>query len=109
MRTVLLAASWVFLTILSAGKVTLSDGSPQGSAPSISANELLRKAVDHELRADKEDQSHWMYKSTTNKSGREVTKEVIETKQGNLDRLLSINGKAINEEQEKRRMNASGD
>jgi Tfp pilus assembly protein PilN len=83
------------------GKVALSDGSIRRGTTRISANELLHKVVDHELRADKEDQSRWMYKSTTRKSGRVVTKEVIETKQGDLDRLLSINGKAINEEQQK--------
>lgn len=87
--------------MISAGKVTLSDGSVARSTTRISANELLRKVVDHELRADKVDQSYWMYKSTMRKSGRIVTKEVIETKQGDLDRLLSINGKAISEEQQK--------
>jgi hypothetical protein len=100
MRTSLLATSLVLWIVLT-GKVTLSDGPVQGDASSVSADELLRKAVDHELRADKEDQSHWMYKSTTSRSGRAVTKEVIETKQGDLDRLLSINGKAISEEQQK--------
>src|SRR5690242_3840529 len=100
MRTLPLAASLVFFTVV-AGQATLSDGPVKREGPTVSANELLRNAVDHELRADKEDQSHWMYKSTTHKSGRVVTKEVIETKQGDLDRLLSINGKAISEEQQK--------
>lgn len=100
MRTLLLAAGLIFYILLP-GKVTLSDGPVKHDAPSVSANALLSKAVDHELRVDKEDQSHWMYKSTTRNPGRVVTKEVIETKQGELDRLLSINGKAISEEQQK--------
>lgn len=100
MRRLPLAMSLAFCFIF-AGKTALSDGPVQGGAPQISANELLRKVVDHELQAGKEDQSHWMYKSATRKPGRTVTKEVIETKQGELDRLVSINGKPIGEVQRK--------
>ncbi|HEY6903467.1 MAG TPA: hypothetical protein VI216_04120 [Candidatus Acidoferrales bacterium] len=104
MRNLPLAAFFVWGSFL-AGSATLLVGSPgtasTGGRHHVSASELLRTVVDNELRADKEDQSHWMYKSTKRKSGRVETKEVVETKDGELDRLLSINGKAVSEQQEK--------
>src|SRR5579862_994766 len=103
MRNLRLATFLVCGTLL-VGGAALSAGSP-GTASRVrhrvSAQDLLRKVVEHEISADKEDQSHWMYESTERKPGRVVTKEVIETKQGDLDRLLSINGKEISEEQQK--------
>ncbi len=104
MRNLSFAAFFVCGSLL-AGGAALSGGSPGTTSTAgrhrLSASELLRTVVQHEISADKEDQSHWMYKSTQRKSGRVVTKEVIETKEGDLDRLLSINGKDISEQQQK--------
>jgi hypothetical protein len=97
---------YIFCTLLVAG-ATLSAGSP-GTTPTgrrhhVSAQELLRQVVDNELRADKEAQSHWMYKSTKRKSGRVETKEVVETKEGELHRLISIDGTLSQEQQKSER------
>jgi len=104
MRSLPLASVFVCGTLLVAS-AALSAGSPstasRGGRHRLSASELLRAVVQHEISADKEDQSHWMYKSTERKPGRVVTKEVIETKEGELDRLVAIDGKPVSEEQQK--------
>lgn len=105
MRNLTLAAVYLFCTLLVAG-ATPSAGSPGTTTSAsrshhLSAQELLRNVVNNELNADKNDQSHWIYKSTKHKEGRLETTEVIETKEGELHRLISIDGKALSEEQEK--------
>ncbi len=104
MRNLSLAASFVCCTLL-AGSAAVSAGSPGATSTDarhrLSAGELLRTVVEHELSADKEDQSQWMYKSRKHKSGRVVTEEVIETKQGDLERLLAVDGKAVGEQKQK--------
>lgn len=67
----------------------------------LSASELLRRAVDGELKGQADDHTHWMYQVKEIHSGKEEVRCVVETKQGELDRLLSVNGKRISAEQEK--------
>jgi len=68
----------------------------------VSAGELLRRAVDGELKAQTDDHSHWMYEVRTKVSGQEQVKLVVETPEGDLDRLRSVNGQPLTAEQEKR-------
>jgi hypothetical protein len=76
-------------------------GFPQAGSPGqISANELLRRVIDTELKAYAEDQSHWMYRLKASVSGREEEKDVIQSKEGNLDRLVSVNGQPLTPQQE---------
>jgi hypothetical protein len=75
---------------------------PQSVCAELSANELLRKVVDNELKAQAQDRSHWMYLRRTEMPGKqekETEREVIESKDGDLDRLLSVNGQALTAEQ----------
>jgi len=67
----------------------------------LSASELLRRAVDGELKGQADDHTHWMYQVKETHSGKEEVKCVVETKQGALDRLVSVNGKLISAEQQK--------
>ncbi len=66
----------------------------------VPAGELLRRIVDGELRAQKDDHAHWMYQLSTSDSGKEEVKWVVETREGALDRLLSVNGKPISAQQQ---------
>ena len=104
MRTLPLATVLAFC-VMFAAKPALSTGpthrNSKRAAPRMSADQLLRTVVDNELRADKEDQSHWMYKSIKHKSGRVETTEVIETKDGELHRLTAIDGNALSPQQQK--------
>jgi hypothetical protein len=94
MTLVLIAGAILLFCIPSFPQDTSSDG---GS----SAGELLRRVIDTELKAQAEDHSHWMYRLQTHSSGNEQVKLVVETKDGDLDRLESVNGRPINAEQQK--------
>ena len=62
-------------------------------SPGISANDLARRVVENELRAEDQDKSHWMFRieTRTPDSGSEVD-EVIQTPKGELQLPLLING-----------------
>jgi hypothetical protein len=75
---------------------------PQNSSGNgrITARELLRRAVNGELKAQAEDHSHWMYEVKENASEKEQVRWVVETGEGNLDRLLSVDGQVVTAEEE---------
>jgi hypothetical protein len=70
--------------------------------PEVSASEVLRRAVNGELKAQSEDHSHWIYRVKSTVPGKEEVKLVVESKDGELDRLESVNGSPITAEQELR-------
>jgi hypothetical protein len=55
------------------------------------------------LQAEKNDRSHWMLRLETRKSGKTEVREVVETKDGDLDWLISVNGKPLPEDQRSER------
>jgi hypothetical protein len=70
---------------------------PQPVCAERSANEFLRNVIDNELNAQAQDHSHWMYVRKTEIPGeqeKETEREIIQSKDGDLDRLLSVNGRA---------------
>jgi hypothetical protein len=86
--TLVLAASLPFASLSSA---QTSDGRPP-------ANEFARQIIDNELQTEKNDRSHWMLRLETRKSGTTEVREVVETKDGDLDWLISVNGKPLPED-----------
>ena len=68
----------------------------------LSASELLRRAVDGELKGQADDHTHWLYQVKETHSGKEEIKCVVQTKQGDLDRLLAVDGQPLTPEQQKR-------
>jgi hypothetical protein len=91
--TLVLAASLLFASLSSA---QTTDGRPP-------ANEFARQIIDNELQAEKNDHSHWMLRLETRKSGKTEVREVVETKDGDLDWLVSVNGKPLPEDQRRER------
>lgn len=67
------------------------------------ASELARQIIDNELQAQKNDHSHWMLRLETRKSGKNELREVVETKDGDLDWLISVNQKPLPENQRSER------
>jgi hypothetical protein len=65
------------------------------------AGELLRKVVDSGLKAEANDHSHWMYEVKEGRPGNERVRRVVQTSQGEIDRLRSVDGRPITPEQEK--------
>lgn len=79
-------------------------GMAQATSPDqqMPASELLRRAVDGELKGQADDHSHWMFHLKTTRGGKEEVKCVVQTKEGELDRMLSINGRPLTPEEQKR-------
>ena len=66
------------------------------------AKQLLQKVVDRELRDAQEDHSLWTYDRTTRQSGHAIVKKVMETRQGDIERLISMDGKPLTYEQQEK-------
>lgn len=61
----------------------------------VSAQQLVREVVQNELNAGKTDHSLWRFRKITIKDGKKELHDVIETKQGEVNRLLAVNGKPL--------------
>jgi hypothetical protein len=70
-------------------------------ANSLPASVVLRRAVDGELKAQADDHSHWMYRVKESDGSIEKIKLVVESKDGELDRLQSVNGLPITAEEKR--------
>jgi hypothetical protein len=68
----------------------------------MSANELARKVVTNELKIQNEDHGHWMYRLEKEESGRKQVQEILETNNGSLSRLLSIDGHPLGAKQQQK-------
>ena len=79
----------VITAIVLLASTTLAQ-SPPGSQD-MSANELVRRVVDNELKFQDEDHAQWAYRQEKEEAGKKQIKRIIETKDGALSRLLSIN------------------
>ena len=88
----------LILAIILLGSTTLSQS--DSGRPGVSANELARKVVTNELKFQTEDLGHWMYRLEKEESGRKQVQVVVETKDGSLSRLLSIEGRPLNAKQQ---------
>ena len=71
------------------------------SVPSsqVSANDLARRVVTNELRFQ-DDHTNWMYRLEKEQYGKKQVEEIIETKEGSLSRLLSIDDRSLSAKQQ---------
>ena len=83
----------VALSIILIGSTAFSQSALQ--RPEISANELARRVVTNELKTASEDHSHWMYRLGKEESRKKQVREIIQTKEGSLDELLSVNDRPL--------------
>jgi hypothetical protein len=73
---------------------------PQSTPSSqVSANELARKVITNELTFQ-DDHTNWMYRLEKEQSGKKRVEEIIETKEGSLSRLLSIDDRPLSAKQQ---------
>src|SRR5579872_717557 len=66
------------------------------------AVDLARKVVTNELRIQNEQQSHWMYRLEKEEDGRKEVQKLLETKNGTLSLLLSIDGHPLDVKQQRK-------
>jgi hypothetical protein len=72
--------------------------SAQQKAP-LDAEQLVRGMVDNELESGRQHQSHWMYQLQRQEGDKTTVKEIVETKDCEIDSLLSLNGEALTPDQ----------
>src|SRR6266567_806854 len=72
--------------------------------PAISADDLVRAVVANELKAQGESRGRWMYRVDKEEQNKQKAKEVVQTGQGSLERLVAIDGRPLNakEQQDER-------
>jgi hypothetical protein len=62
--------------------------------------ELVRRVITNEVRAEDQDHSHWMFQlETATKNSQKEIDEVLETKDGDLKRPIQINGRKLSAEE----------
>jgi len=66
-----------------------------------SAGELVRAVIANELKPQATNEARWTYQLDKEETGALQTKQVVETKEGSLDRLLAVNGKSLSLEQQR--------
>jgi len=82
--------------ILLAPNALSQSGSLKVEMPAV---DLARNVVTNELRIQNEEQSHWMYRLEKAESGRKQIQKILETKNGSLSQLLSIDGRPLDAKQ----------
>ena len=86
-----------------AGLPLLPSRSETVSSEQPPANQFARQIVDNELQAEQNDRRHWMLRLETQKSGNTEVSELVQTKDGDLDWLISVNGKPLPEDRQRER------
>ena len=82
-------------------------GQSAASAPAEeSPVEFVQRAVSNELQQDRADHSHWLYFEGDLKPGHYVRQWVAETSDGNLTRVVQLDGRKLTIEQQEQRVNA---
>jgi hypothetical protein len=66
----------------------------------VSANDLARRVVTNELRFQ-DGHTNWMYRLEKEQNGKKRVEEIVETKEGSVSRLLSINDLPLTAQQQR--------
>lgn len=89
--------SWAASALLACGMAAQTTPPMQGSA---NPDQLVHQVIAHELQAEQQDHSEWMFRLQTTKPGEGTrTEEIVETPQGWVHRLLAINGHPLTPQQ----------
>jgi hypothetical protein len=91
------SAAAILVSIILFGPATLSQSDP-GSL-GVSANDLARRVIINELKFQ-DDHTNWMYRLEKEQYGKKQVEEIIETKEGSLSRLLSLNDQPLTAKQQ---------
>jgi hypothetical protein len=77
-----------------------TSASPQSVPGSqVLANDLARRVITNELKFQ-DDHTNWMYRLEKEQDGKKQVEEIIETKEGSVSCLLSINDQPLNAKQQ---------
>jgi len=70
--------------------------------PASDPHDLVSQVVQNELNWQNSDQSLWAYSETLKQHGKTEVLQVVETKDGEIDHLISINGRPITGKEQER-------
>ena len=76
-------------------------GQPATGSTNGNLAELVRKAVQNEIKASDEDSAHFFFRGTNTTPKGSTTKIYVETKEATAGRVVAYNGKALTPEQRK--------
>jgi hypothetical protein len=91
---VMIATGLVFAGMLFFAAVRAVAQNSADHAPS-DLHKLVTEAVYNELHSQKTDQSLWAYSETREEHGKAETLQAVETKDGEIDHLVAINGQPL--------------
>jgi hypothetical protein len=70
------------------------------SEPALSPGDLVRAVIANDLRPQG-NHSHWMYEVDKEQDGKKQTSEVVQTRQGLLERLIALDGSSLSSEKQR--------
>jgi len=77
-------------------------GTAASQAPGAGdANGLAREVIEHEIQSQIHDHSLWHYRQLKEEKGKQKRFDVYQTKEGEISRLLEVNGKPLSARQER--------
>ncbi|HEV2615766.1 MAG TPA: hypothetical protein VGU63_04045 [Candidatus Acidoferrales bacterium] len=83
----------------SKSKTKAKDDASHGAK--VNAQQLARDVLTNEVKAEQSDHTLWRFRKAEWKNGQEKLYDVIETRNGDVSRLLAANGKPLNAEQQR--------
>ncbi len=87
--------------VLLLSTATFSFAQSPNTAGDTAARHLVRTVIQHELKAEQADQTHWMYLDHLREPSKDEDKEVVETKDLKMEMVTAINGHPISAAQRK--------
>jgi hypothetical protein len=87
--------AWLVLVMVGIGLGGLSIAGlvvPASGDQKQGTDQFVREILENEIRAQKEDLSLWQYQENKIENGKTKRLEVVETREGDLERLISVNG-----------------
>lgn len=90
----------VIVTIILLGSNALAQS--ESVTVAMSAADLARRVVTNELKVQDEQHGRWMYRLEKQEPGSRRTLEILETNNGSLSRLLSIDGRPLDAKQQRK-------
>lgn len=97
--TMRISGTAIFMAVISTVAPGLAQ--PSISDKPLSPGELIRTVITRELSPD-ENQGWWMFEAEREEDGKKQTKEVVETREGTIERLIAIDGHPLTPEEQQR-------
>jgi hypothetical protein len=89
-----------FLVFLGSATPHRALGQDQEVERHIDANDLAREVVQNEINAQDKDDSLWAYREVHEENGKIELRAVVQTKDGEIHRLLSVDGEPLTPKQQ---------